>query len=113
MAETVLSNADLIKALATLLKDGADFEKLPVSLKGNVQIQKMKGGKNTTPKLALLFNPNNKKRDTYFFNTKDYSTCLSDMSESAEGVIRLLKVIEKLNGTITKTTVKTDGLKVI
>lgn len=118
MTDNVLSNADLVKALSDLLKDGADWEDLPVSLKGNVSIQKLpktlnKNGSQKSPaKLGIKFNPLNKQKSTYFFVAKNYIAYLNDMTESAEGMLKLLKITEKLNGTPTKTTVKA-GLKII
>jgi len=112
MSDEVISNADLVKTLKDLLKSGGDWESIPVSLKGNIEVVKLPANKKGTipAKLGIKFNPLNKRKGTFFFEAKNYIAYLTNMKESAEGMLKLLKIAEKLNGTVARTTVR-DGLK--
>jgi hypothetical protein len=101
-----ITTADLNKLLTDFLNDGADWEEMPVSLKGNVKIKILPKTKTAPARLGLTFNPNAVKKDTYFFDTAKYINFLNCMTESAEGCLKILKIIEKLNGKVAKTTVR-------
>ena len=108
MTKTV---AELTAVLTKFIKDGGDWATLPVSLKGNVKLKLLPAKKNAVSKLGLTINPNKKKSDVYFFTADDYTKFLSDMMESAEGCLKLLKVIEKLNGTSKAKSTVLEGLE--
>ena len=101
---------ELIKNIKELRANGKDWERFPIAIAGNVSVVKMPTKKGYAPRLGLALNPNEKKKDTYFFTQKEYSTTLSDMTDSAENCLILLNIISKLNGT-TNGKVEREGYK--
>lgn len=111
--------AELTTILSKFLKDANDWDTLGIGLEGNVEIVKMPAKLNKNgdvvvqAKIGLRMNPNNKKNADYYFQTAQYIKHLNAISNSAEGCLKVLKVAEKLNGTVSKTATKTIGIKVI
>lgn len=92
------TDVELNKVMVKFLKESDDWDRMPVALKGNVNIVRMPAKKNKEATLGIEVNPNSGKNGMFFFEIGKFKNAIECFIESAKGISRLIKLAEKING---------------
>ena len=92
---------EMTKDLEEHLKNGNDWSTfdIPIPNAGVVRTADTnKKGDKTLPKLALVINPNQKRKGRYLWTIAEFVNLLEDLTTNQEAYLKILKVISKING---------------
>lgn len=104
------TQAEILKDLKAHLKDGADWSEFALPLNGATIIRTQATKKNP-PKLALVINPNNKRKGRYLWTLEEFVKLYDNLTANQEAYLKLLKAISKINGTEGSKIVVENGSK--
>ncbi len=106
------TNGKLDAILKKFHKTANDWAKRAVAGTGRIEVVKMPDNKNRVGGIAVAYNSKKtefqSKKDKYFRTVGQFKDHMENVIADAETMVKLLKVIEKVNGTVSTTTPDDD-----